>query len=246
LDNSVIQDLAMKTVINQHLFRHFETKSAAFNNLCTIIHKLADEGLYVGEVVQDKRLLGSFRLTYDRKGELSQVNIDLSMFDALFRANVPGIPETSNFAVGKDGYVVFYASGHHTGLYVKLTKVSKEKGSPGFDSRKLGKDDMVALRLWQPGSYTITSEPGGQKASLTVLHAENRQYPDPRKLEPARITLSDKGFNPAKIEKWPVQALVISIETAGSSLTLQSTTLTSGKSAGPQKTPAKAKKRSRA
>ena len=238
----------MKTVINQHLFRHFETKSAAFNNLCTIIHKLADEGIYVGEVVQDKRLLGSFRLTYDKKSESSQVNIDLSMFDALFRANVPGLPETSDFTVGRDGYVVFHASGHHTGLYVKLTKVSKEKGSPGFDSRKLGKGDLVALRLLQPGSYTITNEPGGQKASLTVLHAENRQYPDPRKLEPARITLSDKGFNPEKVENWPGQALVISIETAGGALTLQSTKLTPGskKSASGQGAATKAKKRTNA
>ena len=69
----------MKTVINQHLFRHFETKSAAFNNLCTIIHKLADEGIYVGEVVQDKRLLGSFRLTYDKKSESSQVMVPSTM-----------------------------------------------------------------------------------------------------------------------------------------------------------------------
>jgi len=235
----------MKTVINQHLFRHSETKSAAFNNLCTIIHKLADEAVYAGEVVQNKRLLGSFRLTYDRKNELSQVNIDLSAFDALFRANMPDLQKTSDYAVGKDGYVVFHASGHHSGLYVKLTKVSKEKETPSFDSRRLGKGDLVAFRLWQPGSYTIRNEPGNQEASLTVLNAENRQYPDLTKLQPVRVTLSDKRFDPDRIEKWPVQALVISIETPAA-LTLQSTKPPQEKSVDSKPTPKAGKKRKRA
>jgi len=211
----------VNTFINQHLFRHRETRSAGFNNLCTIIHKLADEGDYAGEIVQDKRLLGTFRLQYDRKNEPSQVNIDLSTFDALFRANVPGLAERRDYAVGKDGYVVFYASGHHSDLYVKLTNVQREKETLSFDSRKLGKGDFVAFRLWQPGSYAITNELGGQKAALTVMSAENHQYPDPTRLEPVKVTLSDKGFDPVKIENWPVQALVISTETAAA-LTLNS------------------------
>ncbi|HXH85462.1 MAG TPA: hypothetical protein VNI35_01470, partial [Nitrospira sp.] len=202
----------MNTIMNQHLFRHRETKSAGFNNLCTIIHKLADEGLYAGEVVQGKRLLGTFRLTCNGKTEQSQVNINLSAFDALFRANVRGLPETNNYFVGKDGYVVLHASGHHSELYVKLSKLEKEKATPKFDSRRLGPHDMVALRLWQPGSYAVSNEPGGQKATLIVRDEDNGRYPDLTKLEPVRVTLSGKGFEPARIETWPAQALVVTIE----------------------------------
>jgi hypothetical protein len=203
----------MNTVINPYLFRHRQTKSAAFNNLCTIVHRSTEEGVYAGEVGQGRRVLGTFRLTCDAKSESSQVNIDLSTFDAVFRANVPDLPAPGNYTVSKDGYVVFHASGHHDNLYVKLTKVSKEKGEPTFDSRRLDKGDIVAFRLWHPGSYTITNEPGGQKAALTVLNADNRKHPDLTKQQPVRVRLSDKGFDPAKIEKWPAQALVITIDT---------------------------------
>jgi hypothetical protein len=212
----------MNTVINQHLFRHRESKSSAFNNLCTLIHKLPEEGIYAGEVVQGKRLLGSFRLTCDAKNDSSQVNIDLSSFDALFRANLPQLRHATDFAVGKDGYMVLHASGHHDGLYVRLTKLAKEKPSPAFDSRRLEKGDLVAFRLWQPGAYTITNEPGGQKAALSVRETDSGKYPDLTKLEPVRVTLSDRGFEPAKVEKWPAQALVVTLETSGS-LTLHST-----------------------
>jgi hypothetical protein len=211
----------MKNVINQQLFRHVESRSASFNNLCTIIHKLAAEGVYTGEVVQGKRLLGTFRLTCNRKNSASQANIDLSGFDALFRAGLPAAAVPTEFAVGQDGYVVFYASGHHTDLYVKLAKLPQEKGSPAFDSRKLGAGDLVAFRLLQPGSYTISNQSGSQKAELTVLSAGDRLYPDLTKLDPVKVTLSEKSFAPAKIEKWPTQALIISIETAGAALDLE-------------------------
>lgn len=204
----------MKTVINQHMFRHRETASAALNNLGTIIHKLAEEGVYTGQIVQGKQLLGTFRLTYDRKHEASQVNIDLSAFDALSRANVPGLLAMNESVVGQDGYVVFYTSGQHSALHVTLTKAQDADGRPSFDSRKLARGDLIALRLFYPGSYTLTNELGDQQATLTVLSEENGKYRDPSKLEPVRVKLSDKGFDPAKIEQWPLQALVISVDTA--------------------------------
>jgi hypothetical protein len=123
--------------------------------------------------------------------------------------------------------------------------VPKEKGAPSFDSRKLGKGDIVAFRLWQPGPYTMTNEPGGHKAAVTVMNAENRQYPDLTKLEPVKVTLSDKGFNPARIEQWPFQALLISIDTAAA-LTLQSTKPAPAKPPEGKRPPAKAKKSARA
>src|SRR6185436_9649057 len=222
----------MNTVNNQHLFRHRESNSSAFNNLCTLVHKLPEEGTYAGEVVQGKRLLGTFRLRCDAKNELSQVNIDLSTFDALFRANVAGLTASDTYAVGKDGYVVFYASAHHDGLYVKLTKVSKENGGSTFDSRRLDNVDIVTFRLWHAGSYRISNEHGGHEAALSVLNAEDGKFPELAKRGPVRVRLSDKGFDPAKMEIWPTQPLVISVEVPAA-LRLQSNDSVLAKHSGP-------------
>jgi hypothetical protein len=199
---------------------------------------MPEEGVYSGEVVHGKRLLGTFRLTCDAKNDSSQVNIDLSSFDSLYCANLPQVQHRTDFAVGKDGYLVLHASGHHDGLYVKLTKLAKEKRSTCFDSRHLEKGDLIAFRLWQPGAYTIINEPGGQKATLSVREADDGKYPDLTKLEPMRVTLSDKGFDPAKIEKWPVQALVVSLETSAS-LSLHSTKEPAGKTEASKTAPKK-------
>jgi hypothetical protein len=59
------------------------------------------------------------------------------------------------------------------------------------------------------------------------------------------VTLSDKRFDPDRIEKWPVQALVISIETPAA-LTLQSIKPPQEKSVDSKPTPKAGKKRKRA
>lgn len=210
----------MNTFFNPHLFRHREANSVAFNNLCTIIHMLTEEGVYSGEVVQNGRPMGTFLLTCDRKNAAPQVNIDLSKFDAFSLPKARASQEASNFTVGQSGYVVFHVSGHHTGLYVQLTKLQKAQGKPSFDSRRLGKGDLVAFRVWQPGSYIVRNEIGGKKADLTVMGVEDQQHPDLTRTEPVSVTLSGKGFNPSRIKSWPAQAVVITLETPAA-LTLQ-------------------------
>jgi hypothetical protein len=204
----------MSTVINQNLFRHHDTRSAAFNNLCTVIHRLAEEGDYLGEVVSGKRLLGTFRLRHARAGGESQVNIDLSWFDEVFAANTPRGGGSREYTVGQDGYVVFHVSGHHTGLYVTLTRIQEKKTAPSFDSRKLGKGDILALRLWNPGAYTVINEPGGQQATITVRGANDGKTYEPSKLQPINVTLTEKGFNPETIDQAAFQALIINLETS--------------------------------
>ena len=210
----------MATVINQNLFRHQDTASAGINNLCTVIHQVKTEGVFLGEVVHDKRLLGTFELRYQKSFDESQVNVDLSRFDDLLRANDFDDDYGPKLELGQEGYVVFYATGHHDGLYVKLTRIDVEKPVLTFDSRKLGAGDMVVLRLWHPGQYTLANELGKQKASLKVAGAVDGKFRDPRKLDPAKVTLSDGGFDPNYLEKAATQALIVEIKTAAS-LTLK-------------------------
>lgn len=210
----------MNPVINQNLFRHQDTASAGINNLCTVIHQLKTEGVFLGEVVHDKRLLGTFQLRYQKSFNESQVNVDLSRFDDLLRANDLDDGYGPALELGQEGFVVFFATGHHDGLSVKLTRIDVEKPILTFDSRKLGAGDMVVLRLWHPGQYALANELGKQKASLKVVGAVDGKFKNPAKLDPTKVTLSDGGFEPAYLEKSATQALVVEIK-APASLTLK-------------------------
>ena len=205
----------MTTAINQNLFRHREAASAGLNNLCTIVHQLKTEGAYLGEVIHGKRLLGVFRLRYERSHDVSQVNLDLSRFDEILRINTPG-DFAVDYRLGGEGYVVFHATGHHDGLYVKVARTDVEKAGVTFDSRKLGPQDIVVFRLWHPGRYTIANVQGKQKASLEVTGAEDGKFRNPAKLEPARATLTEKGFEPERLVVAATQAMVISIQAPAS------------------------------
>ena len=210
----------MNPVINQNLFRHQDTASAGINNLCTVIHQLKTEGVFLGEVIHGKRLLGTFQLQYQKSFDESQVNVDLSRFDDLLRANDLENGYGPQLELGQEGYVVFFATGHHDGLYVKLTRIDIEKPVLSFDSRKLTDGDMVVLRLWHPGLYTLTNDLGKQKASLKVVGAVDGKFRNPAKLDPSKATLTERGFEPDYLEKSATQALVVEIK-APASLTLK-------------------------
>src|SRR5438093_3022751 len=127
----------MNAAIRQDLFRHRDTASAALNNLCTVIHKCAAEGAYEGEVGQGERVLGRFRLRCEKNVQTTQVNVDLSMFDDLFRTTTAARAHATDLAVGPEGFAVFHASAHHQRLWVTLTKIAGDKEVLEFDSRKL-------------------------------------------------------------------------------------------------------------
>lgn len=204
----------MNTVIKQDLFRHRAASSAALNNLCTVIHTLSADGRYTGEVGQGGRVLGRFRLRCDANETATQANVDLSTFDEVFRINAPRLSHETDLVVGKDGYVVFSTSAHHQDLWVTLTRIDADKRTLEFDSRRLGAGDLLAFRVWFPGTYTLTNEIGGTRASLGVLAGEAAVARKLSRVEPHTVALSARGFAPSSIEVASTQALVIRVETA--------------------------------
>jgi len=64
------------------------------------------------------------------------------------------------------------------------------------------------------------------------LNAEDGKFPELAKRGPVRVRLSDKGFDPAKMEIWPTQPLVISVEVPAA-LRLQSNDSVLAKHSGP-------------
>lgn len=204
----------MKSIINQNLFKHKNSASNSINNLCTVIHKLDEEGVYVGEVFQEKNYLGNFRIAYKKEFENPQVTIDASMFDPVYykmlqKAN---IPKQKELQVGMEGYVVFYVSGHHDGVYFTLKMIDEKKEKEIFDSRRVGKGDMVVFRLLYPGDYLILDEIKKTSTELTVKKVEDDKYPHPSKIKPKSIEVTAKGFKLNRIEVLPLQAIIFSPE----------------------------------
>lgn len=198
----------MKSVINPDIFRHTAVTTEGFNNLCTIVHPIRSEGQYTGEIFIKKQFAGSFQLTIHEKSESTQTDIDISMFDPLNTRKIKGIPR-NQFSMSKDGYVVIFASGHHEGAYLRIT-IPGEEDREVFDTRKLGKDDLVVFRPFHPGKYKLLNRLDGREAYFVIEEKKERGYVNPAKLEPVTIPLTPRGFEmPKNAMLAPFQAMVI-------------------------------------
>jgi len=206
----------MTALFNPHLFKHREAATAGFNNLCTIIHRIREPGEYFGRVVCRDQLLGAFKLTCGKEATATQVDIDVSKFDAVLRAAANAeSPCPERLSLSPDGHVVFFAGGHHNGVYVTLARAEQHEQKVVFDSRKLDSGDLVVFRLFYPGAYRVTDRAGAAVLHLRVREEEDGRYPQLAKLPPVTVTLSERGFDPPKVEKWPTQALLIRLEKSG-------------------------------
>jgi len=211
----------MKSVFNPALFHHQTVATSALNNLCTVIHKLREEGTYSGEVRRGKHLIGTFGLRFDKKLPPHQVHIDMAQYDPLFSKEGNKSVERL-FEVGGEGYVVFYTSGVHADLRVKLHHREERKVELSYDTSRLTVGDMVALRLGTPGAYRIQHATKKHSMALVVRSATEGKFPNGLgKFLPGRVKLTTKGFEPAQVEHWPLQALIVEIELEGAELQVE-------------------------
>jgi hypothetical protein len=75
---------------------------------------------------------------------------------------------------------------------------------------------MVVFRLSIPGVYRIRHATEKHSMVLSVRAADRGKYPATLgKYPPVNIRLTPRGFEPAQIEQWPLQALIIQNEIAG-------------------------------
>lgn len=84
-----------------------------------------------------------------------------------------------------------------------------QKDSEAFDTRKLGKDDLVVFRPFHPGKYKLLNRLAGQETSFAIEEKKDGGYINPAKLEPVTIPLTSKGFEMPKNGIQPFQAIVI-------------------------------------
>ncbi|MCY2951698.1 MAG: hypothetical protein NTU53_06935 [Planctomycetota bacterium] len=206
----------MKNVLNQSLFTHQSGATEGFNNLCTIIHQLHEEGVYFGEVLRAKHIIGTFIVRFDKKLPTHEVHIDAAIFDPLFNKDKIGQPAGKAFEVGGQGYVVLYTSGSHGDLRIKLHRRDEKNAEVSYDTAKLAASDMVVFRLWKPGTYRIRHSEEKHAMTLSVRPSDGGRYPTALgKFPPVNVKLTPRGFDPAEIEQWPAQALIIQTEISG-------------------------------
>jgi len=119
--------------------------------------------------------------------------------------------EGGAFTVATGGYAVFKVPAGAAGGYaVELYKSGESgRGDKVFDSRALGRGDLLAVVLLRPGAYSVTNASNGTKAELRVAYPEKL----PRLLEPVKVTCAAGAISPAVIKAQPTQGLVFSFET---------------------------------
>jgi hypothetical protein len=122
-----------------------------------------------------------------------------------------GEGEGGGFTVASGGYAVFKVPAGAAGGYaVELYKSAESgRGDKVFDSRALGKSDLLAVVLLRPGAYSVTNAANGTKAELRVAYPEKL----PRLLEAVKVTCAASAISPAAIKVQPTQGLVFSFET---------------------------------
>jgi len=112
--------------------------------------------------------------------------------------------------VASGGHAVFKVpAGAAGGSAVELYKSAESgRGEKVFDSRALGKSDMLAVVLIRPGTYSVTNATNGTKAELKVAYPEKALGI----MEPIKVTCGS-AISPSTIKVQPTQGLVFGFET---------------------------------
>ena len=112
--------------------------------------------------------------------------------------------------VASEGYVVFKVPAGAAGGYaVELYKSAESgRGKKVFDSRALGRSDLLAVVLMRPGAYSVANASNGTKAELKVAYPEKPIG----LMEPVKVTCGS-AIRPDVISVQPTQGLVFSFET---------------------------------
>jgi hypothetical protein len=205
--------LIMKPILNKSMLRQATIDSGSLATMSSIIHKVAEQGVYRGILYRGEANVGKFSLkvsdnskTLSEEGApLQQVDIDLASLENLTGAK--GKPVSFTLRTG--GHVVFYVSTGSKEYAVELFRLEKQKEPiKVFDSRLLSGEDLFITHLMQPGSYTIQNVLGDGHADLTV------EYPEHEKLtgnmDSVLVEYGDGTMNPAEVKIQPTQALMFS------------------------------------
>jgi hypothetical protein len=136
---------------------------------------------------------------------------DIDLLDLHLPKAADGTAGDGSFKIRAGGYAVFRVpAGAGGGYAVEVYKAGEEGfGAKTFDSRELVENDMLAMVLLRPGTYSVTNVPNGAKAELKVAYPENI----PRLMQPVKIRCTKDAILPNTIRVQPMQGLVFNFDT---------------------------------
>lgn len=193
---------ARKVVVNRHLLTQTSVDSGSLTMLGVVIHRFSEPGEYLG-VIERGTETRSFRLRVDASSSAMQANVDLAALgkghthtDDCGCKDRP-MPDDRAVVVHPAGYVVFHVSSGRGGYVVRVGRLEHPE-EPAFDSTRLEGDDLFAVTLIRPGTYSVRSVGGEARGEIVVAYPKAGAHPH-RPDEPVEIVCSEKTFRPARI-----------------------------------------------
>jgi hypothetical protein len=193
---------AKRVLVNRHLLAQTSVDSGSLTMLGVVIHRFDDPGEYMG-VVEREAEARSFRLRVDDSAPAMQANIDLATLggghshsdDCGCKDKETGADPT--FVVNPAGYVVFHVSSGLGGYIVRVGRLERPEAAL-FDSTQLEGDDLFAVTLIRPGTYSVRNVAGEARGEIVVSYPKVGEQPH-RPGEPVDIVCTEKAFRPARI-----------------------------------------------
>ena len=205
----------MKPTINPVL-EQTSFDSAAPAGTAAVIHRFADAGEYLVKFVGAEANIANARLTVGsdpppgKEPPPESIAIDLTKVVYSKMGGADGHDHL--FIVRPKGYVSFTAHAKAKSYAVVAEPSADSKGveKRGFDSRRLGPDDIFTLTLLRPGDYRVVNEFAKYEGRITVSYPVigDRPYRPP---PPQLVDVNDSGFQPSPIRLQPAQGIVFKI-----------------------------------
>ena len=205
-----------KLDIDPNLFAQSGLDSGALTILGAVVHRPGEPGEYRGTVRRGKDIERVFYLSVDPDSPVAAADIDLArLADPRARGDAgcccPTADET-RFSVNPRGYALFRVSGGKGGYSVNLRRADPREDTPVFNSTLLDDGQIFSARILRPGRYRVANTHGHARAALTVARPP-APFSGYRPPEPLRVTVTEAGFEPQRIDLHPAQGLIFECRT---------------------------------
>ncbi|MDA4122700.1 MAG: hypothetical protein OK456_05905 [Thaumarchaeota archaeon] len=204
----------MNTRINRNFITQTTSDNASLTSMTTAVHRFREPGDYRGVLHFKGSPVRSFRIGVAKAAPAAGDNPRLTKVEVNLRAlhlARGSAVEESRYELETGGYAVFRVpAGTGGGYAVEVHRSESGEGPKVFDSRELGVDDMLAVVVIRPGTYSIasTTEGNESRAELTVTYPEKYLKP----LDPVKLTCTKGRVSPDRVKVQPMQGLVFSFE----------------------------------
>ncbi len=206
---------ARRVTVNHHLFTQTGVDSGSLTMLGAVIHRFPEVGEYLG-VAEREGKTRSFRLTVDEASAAMQVNVDLATLkpalarDSECKCGDGEAEPIHRYVVSPAGYVLFHVSRGPGGYAVRVGRLV-EQDEPVFDSAKLEGDDLFAVTLIRPGTYSVRNLITSASGEIVVPYPEGGRAHRPS--EPVEIECTENAIRPARIRIQAAQGQVYRFRT---------------------------------